>query len=95
LREAKRMNKAQLIEKIAEDASISKSNAGTVLQALIGAITKTIKKEGKISLAGFGTFTKTKRKARKGRNPSTGEAIKIKATTSVRFKSSKALKEAM
>ena len=71
------MNKAQLIEKIAEDASISKSNAGTVLQALLGAITK------------------TKRKARKGRNPSTGEAIKIKATTSVRFKSSKALKEAM
>ena len=89
------MNKRQLIEKMAEEAGISKSNAGAVLQSLIGAITKTIKKDGKISLAGFGTFAKTKRKARKGRNPSTGEAIKIKASTSVRFKSSKALKEAL
>jgi DNA-binding protein HU-beta len=89
------MNKGQLIEKMAGDASISKSNAGTVLQALIGAIAKTLKKDGKISLTGFGTFTKTKRKARKGRNPRTGEAIKIRATTSVKFKSSKTLKEAM
>lgn len=89
------MNKRQLIEKMAEEAGISKSNAGAVLQSLIGAITKTIKKDGKISLTGFGTFAKTKRKARKGRNPSTGEVIKIKASTFVRFKSSKALKEAL
>jgi DNA-binding protein HU-beta len=70
------MKKGQLIEKIAEDAGISKSNAGAVLNAFIEAITKAIKKkDGKISLAGFGSFVKIKRKARKGRNPRTGEAI--------------------
>ena len=89
------MNKGQLIEKIAEDAGISMSNAGAVLNTLIGAITKAIKIDGKISLAGFGTFVKTKRKASKGRNPRTGEAIKIKSSTSVRFKGSKALKEVL
>jgi DNA-binding protein HU-beta len=93
--EAMSMNKAQLIEKMAGDADISKSNTGAALQSLIGAIGKGLKKDGKISLSGFGTFTKTRRKARKGRNPSTGEAIKIKASTSVRFKSSKRLKEAL
>ena len=95
LMEAMIMNKAQLIEKMAGDADISKSNAGAALQSLIGAIGKGLKKDGKISLSGFGTFTKTRRKARKGRNPSTGEAIKIKASTSVRFKSSKGLKESL
>jgi DNA-binding protein HU-beta len=93
--EAMKMNKAQLIEKMAGDADISKSTAGAALQSLIGAISKALKKNGRISLSGFGTFTKTRRKARKGRNPSTGEAIKIKASTSVRFKSSKGLKEAL
>jgi DNA-binding protein HU-beta len=86
------MNKGQLIAKIAEEAGIPKSTSGTVLAAIVAAITKTVKKEGKISISGFGTFTKVKRKARKGRNPRTGEAVKIKATTTVRFKASKALK---
>ena len=88
------MNRMQIIAKMAEEADIGKSTAATVLKSLIETIKKTLKKEGKISLAGFGTFSKTKRKARKGRNPRTGESIKIKASVSVRFKSSKALKVA-
>ena len=88
------MNRVQLVEKIAKDAGIPKVAAGAVVKSLIEAVRRALKKDGKISLAGFGTFSKTKRKARKGRNPRTGEAIKIKAGASVRFKSSKALKEA-
>jgi DNA-binding protein HU-beta len=86
------VNKAELILKISEEATIPKSNAGMVLASFIEAVTKTVKKEGKISVSGFGTFTKVKRKARKGRNPRTGEPLKIKAASTVRFKASKTLK---
>jgi DNA-binding protein HU-beta len=89
------VNKGQLIVKISEEAGIPKSSAGLVLAALVESITKTVKKEGKISISGFGTFTKVKRKARKGRNPRTGEPLKIKASSSVRFKASKTLKSAL
>ena len=80
------MNRAQLVEKIADDAGIPKVAAGAVVKSVIEAVSRALKKEGRITLAGFGTFSKTKRKARKGRNPRTGEAIKIKASASVRFK---------
>ena len=86
------MTKAQLILKMADDAGIPKSGAAKVLASFIEAVTKTVKKEGKISVSGFGTFTKVKRKARKGRNPRTGEPLKIKASSTVRFKASKTLK---
>ena len=89
------VNKSQLIEKIAKDAEISKVNASAVVQALITDLTKALKKDGKVTLQGFGTFTKTKRKARKGVNPRTGETIRIKASSSVKFKSGKALKAAL
>ena len=89
------MTKAELIEKVAKDAGISKIAAGAVLQSFTDQVTKTLKKTGKVTLVGFGTFKKSKRKARKGRNPQTGEPIKIKASTGVKFKAGTALKNAL
>ena len=89
------MTKAELIEKVAKDAGISKVAAGAVLKTFTDQVTKTLKKAGKVTLVGFGTFSKIKRKARKGRNPQTGESIKIKASTGVKFKAGRALKYAL
>jgi len=90
------MTKAELVEKMATDAKISKVAAGSVLESFMSNVTKTLKKkDGKVTLVGFGTFTKTRQKARKGRNPQTGEPIKIKARNSVKFKPGKKLKEAV
>ena len=90
------MTKAELVEKMAKDASISKVAAATALDSLMEGITKALKKkDGKVTLVGFGTFMKTRRKARKGRNPQTGEEIKIKAANVVKFKAGKKLKAAV
>jgi len=90
------MTKAELIEKMAKDASITKAAAGASLASFIDGVTKALKKkDGKVTLVGFGTFSKTRRKARKGRNPQTGEAIKIKAANAVRFKAGKKLKDSV
>jgi DNA-binding protein HU-beta len=90
------MTKAELIDKVAKDAGISKVAAAAALQSLMDNVKNALKKpKGKVTLVGFGTFTKSKRKARKGRNPQTGAPIKIKAATVVRFKAGKALKEAV
>ena len=90
------MTKAELIEKMAKDAKITKTAAGAVLDSFIEGITKVLKKkDGKVTLVGFGTFSKGRRKARKGRNPQTGEEIKIKASTVVKFKAGKKLKDAV
>jgi DNA-binding protein HU-beta len=90
------MTKVELIEKMAKDAGISKTAAGNALQSFMEGVTKTLKKkDGKITLIGFGTFSKVRRKARKGRNPQTGEAIKIKASNAVKFKAGKKLKDAI
>ena len=90
------MTKTELIEKMADDAGITKVAAGDALQAMMGGITKALKKkDGKVTLVGFGTFKKVRRKARKGRNPQTGEAIKIKAHNVVTFKAGKKLKSAV
>jgi DNA-binding protein HU-beta len=80
------MNKAELIESIANDAKISKADASRALDATIGSISKTLKKGDKVSLVGFGTFAVTKRAARTGRNPQTGKAIQIKAKKVAKFK---------
>lgn len=85
------MNKAELINKIAEDANITKTQANTALDSFIEAVTKTLKAGGKVTLVGFGTFVISKRKARKGRNPQTGEEISIKARRVARFKAGKEL----
>ncbi|MDL1978449.1 MAG: HU family DNA-binding protein [Deltaproteobacteria bacterium] len=90
------MTKADLIENMANDAAISKAEAQKALNSLVDSITSTLKKkDGKVTLVGFGTFSKVRRKARKGRNPQTGEEIKIKARNAVKFKVGKALKDAI
>lgn len=85
------MNKAELIEKIAKDAGITKTQANATLDSFTEAVTKTLKKGDKVTLVGFGTFSVTKRAARNGRNPQTGAVIKIKAKKVARFKAGKEL----
>ena len=90
------MTKADLIELMAKDAGITKAAAGKALASFTDGITKALKKkDGKVTLVGFGTFSKVRRKGRKGRNPQTGETIKIKASNVVKFKAGKALKDAV
>lgn len=85
------MNKAELVAKLAEDAGITKTQANTALDSFVEAVTKTLKGNGKVTLVGFGTFSVSKRAARTGRNPQTGEVIKIKAKKVARFKAGKEL----
>jgi DNA-binding protein HU-beta len=85
------MNKAELIASIAEEAGITKTQANTALDSFVDAVTKTLKKGDKVTLVGFGTFSVSKRAARNGRNPQTGEVIKIKARKVARFKAGKEL----
>ena len=90
------MTKAELVELKAKDAGISKVAAATALNSFMAGVTKALKKkDGKVTLVGFGTFTKTRRKARKGRNPQTGEPIKIKASNVIKFRPGKKLKDAV
>jgi DNA-binding protein HU-beta len=89
------MNKADLIDAVADSADMSKAGAGRALDAAIEAITKALKKGDTVTLVGFGTFSVRKRAARTGRNPRTGEAIKIKASKVPGFKAGKALKDAI
>jgi DNA-binding protein HU-beta len=86
------MTKADLVSAIAKQTKLSKADAERALNAFVDVAKKTLKKEGRLALAGFGTFVVAKRKARTGRNPQTGEPIKIKAGKVVRFKAGKALK---
>ena len=88
-------NKSELIEHIAKQADISKAAAGRALEALIGGVKSTLKKNNSVTLVGFGTFSVTKRAARSGRNPRTGAAIKIKAAKVPKFRPGKALKDAL
>jgi DNA-binding protein HU-beta len=81
---------------MATDAKITKAAAGAARASFIDGVTKALKKkDGKLTLVGFGTFSTGRRKARKGRNPQTGAKIKIKASTVVKFKASKKLKDAV
>ncbi|PWS34947.1 DNA-binding protein HU [Falsiroseomonas bella] len=89
------MNKQDLVAVVAEAGDLSKAKAGDILDAVFEAITKSLKKKQEVRLVGFGTFSTSKRKAGKGRNPRTGEEIKIPASTSVRFKAGKGLKDAV
>lgn len=89
------VNKSELIEHIAKSADISKAAATRTLDAVIGAVKTTLKKNGTVTLVGFGTFSVGKRAARTGRNPRTGDAIKIKAAKVPKFKPGKALKDAV
>ncbi len=89
------MTKAELIEKIAAGAGLSKAQASKALDATLDAIKGALKKGQKVTLVGFGTFAVSRRKARKGRNPKTGEEIKIPAMKVPRFTAGKAFKDAI
>ena len=90
------MKKSELVDQMAKDAGISKAAANAALNSLTENITKALKNsDGKMVLAGFGTFLKVHRKARNGRNPQTGETIKLKASNTVKFRPGKQLKESV
>ncbi len=87
------MNKGDLITKISEDAGISRTQANAAIDSFVDAVTKSLKSGGKVTLVGFGTFSVGKRSARVGRNPQTGETLKIKAKKVAKFKAGKELAE--
>ena len=89
------MNKAELIEVAAKEADISKAAAGKALDAVVSSIVKTVSKGGTVTLVGFGTFKSAKRAARTGKNPQTGAALKIPATTVPKFSSGAGFKAAV
>jgi DNA-binding protein HU-beta len=89
------MNKAELIEAVAKAADISKASAEKALDGALDAIADALKKDDSVTLVGFGTFRVSKRAARTGRNPRTGEAIEIKAARVPKFSAGKALKDAV
>jgi DNA-binding protein HU-beta len=89
------MNQGDLIEKVANAASISKAEAERAINAMKEAITDSLRRNTKVTLVGFGTFQVSQRRARRGHNPYTNEAIKIPATKTVRFSVGKQLKEAV
>ncbi len=89
------MTKAELIDKIAANAGLTKTDAGKALDSTIDSVKAALKKGQKVTLVGFGTFSVSKRKARKGRNPRTGAEIKIPATKVPKFTAGKTLKDAV
>lgn len=89
------MSKQQLVEMIAEKAGLTKADATRALDATMDSIKAALKKGEKVSLVGFGTFATSKRAAREGRNPRTGETVKIAARTAVTFKAGSKLKDAV
>lgn len=89
------MNKQELISKIADSAKTTKSDAAAILDSFVDVITKSLKKGNEVRLTGFGTFTTTKRKATTGRNPRTGQSIKIAASTQPKFRAGKSLRDAV
>jgi len=89
------VNKSEMIDHIAKQADISKAAATRALEAMIGGVKATLKKNNSVSLVGFGTFSVSKRAARTGRNPRTGAAIKIKSAKVPKFRPGKGLKDAL
>lgn len=89
------MNKAELIEAVAEAADISKAAAGRALDAVVDTVSRELKRDEQVAIVGFGTFLVKKRAARSGRNPRTGETISIAASKVPTFKPGKALKDAV
>lgn len=93
IQEEKRVNRTELVAAIAEEAGISKKDADAALKAFVNTVEKELKAGGKVQLVGFGTFEVSKRAARTGRNPQTGEAMEISASKSPKFKAGKAFKD--
>ena len=89
------MSKTELVEFIANEAGLTKADAARALDAAVAGVTEGLKKEGKVTLVGFGTFSAKKREAREGINPLTKEAIKIPAKVVASFKAGSKLKDAL
>ena len=89
------MNKSELVDYIANETSETKTTVNSVIDAFTGAVTQALKKGDKVSLVGFGTWESRRREATTGRNPRTGESIKIPASNQPKFKPGKALKDAL
>jgi len=87
------MNKAELVEHLTKESKLTKADCERVIDSTVDAIKKAVKKGDDVTLVGFGTFTRSKRKARTGRNPQTGAAIKIPAATVPKFRPGKAFKD--
>ena len=85
------MNKAELVAKISEDTDLTKTQANAVLDSFVDNVTKALREGGKVTLVGFGTFSVSNRIERNGRNPQTGQSIKIKAKKVAKFKAGKEL----
>ncbi len=89
------MNKNELVSSIADKTGLKKTEAEKAVKAFVETVTAELKKGEKVQLVGFGTFEVAKRPAREGRNPRTGETMKIKASKAPKFKAGKALKDAI
>ena len=89
------MNKTQLVDSIAKNTQLTKTDVENVINSALDTIKKSVKKGDDVTLVGFGTFTRSKRKARTGRNPQTGKEIKIPAMTVPRFRPGKEFKDAI
>lgn len=89
------MKKVELVEAVAEEAGLTKSDATKAIDAMLKTITEALANGDKIPLVGFGTFAVSRREAREGRNPRTGETVKIAARNAVTFKAGSALKDAV
>ena len=89
------MTKSDIIAEIANKSNLTKADAEKALNSFVEITKDTLKKEGRLALAGFGSFIVSERKERQGRNPQTGETMTIKASKAVRFRAGKALKESL
>ena len=89
------MNKNNLIAAVAEKSGLSKADSGKAVDGVFDAISGTLKSKGEVRIVGFGTFSTAERKATTGRNPRTGEALQIAASTQPKFKAGKGLKDAV
>jgi DNA-binding protein HU-beta len=89
------MNKSQLIEAVAADSGLSKTESTKAIESLLGTVTKTLKKGDEVIITGFGKFSVVKRAARQGVNPRTGERVKIKASKAPKFSAGATLKQAV
>jgi len=87
------MNKGEIIDALSKETNTTKADAGRLLDAFVDLVQKNVKKGTDVTIVGFGTWTKAKRSARTGRNPQTGETIKIKAKSLPKFKPGKAFKD--
>jgi nucleoid DNA-binding protein len=89
------MNKSQLIEAVASDSGLTKTDSARVIESLLDTVTRTLRKGDEVNITGFGKFSVVKRAARQGVNPRTGERVKIKASKAPKFSAGASLKQAV